>query len=161
MSTFEQQQEKNLRRGLVESQELGFEGRESKEQQEDKEMGAKERIEQTVVEVKNTKQRMKNIMVNMQQVIQAVRAIRQQLGLDETGDVPAVEKDQKTLEQLKEKLAGLEDQMDDLKLALKNEEVAQLRRSNPGMDDDQLEAMADERVRQILDQMGIGYTDSV
>ena len=104
MPSFEQQQEKKLRGDQAESQEAGFEGRESKEQQEDKEMGAKEKMEQTAVEVKNTKQRMQNIMVNMQQVIQAVRAIRQQLGLIDNGNVPAVKEDQKALDDLKKNL---------------------------------------------------------
>ena len=155
MSNFEQEQKKQLRRNASEGKEAGFENKESREAKEDKEMGAKERMEQTAVEVKNTKQRMQNIMVNMQQVIQAVQQIRKQLGLDESGDVPALQTDQKTLDELKQKLAGLEDQMDDLRLALKNEETAQLRQANPGMSDDELNKQVEKKVSEVLEKLGI------
>ena len=152
--SFEQQQEE-MRRRAAESREASFESKESKEGKEDKEMGAKERMEQTVVEVKNTKQRMKNIMVNMQQVLAAVRQIRQQLGLTGDGDVPAVQTDQKTLDELKKKLAGLEDQMDDLKLALKNEETSQVKQANPNIGQEELESVVEKRVKEVLVQLGV------
>jgi len=155
MSNFEQEQEKQLLHNASEGKEVGFENKESREAKEDKEMGAKERMEQTVVEVKNTKQRMQNIMINMQQILTAVRQIRQQLGLDEDGDIPAVQTDQKTLDELKEKLAGLEDQMDDLKLALKNEETTQLRQANPGMSEGELESQVEKRVNEVIEKLGI------
>lgn len=154
MSIFEKQTEERIHH-RTEGAEVGWEGRESKEQQEDKEMGAKERMEQAAVEVKNTKQRMKNIMVNMQQVVAAVRAIRQQLGLDASGDIPAVQKDKRILEELKQKLAGLLGQMADLKLALKQEETTQLRQMNPNLSEEQLEVEAEKRVQTILSKMGI------
>lgn len=155
MSIFEKQTEERLRYRQTEGAEAGWEERESKEQQEDKEMGAKERMEQTAVEVKNTKRRMRNIMVNMQQVMSAVRAIRQQLGLIDSGEVPAVKRDQRLLDELKKKLAGLLGRMADLKLALKQEETAKLRQMNPNLSQEQLEAEVRKRVRTILIEMGV------
>jgi len=141
----------------AESRDLGFESnKENKESKEEKELAAKERLEQTVVEVKNTKQRMKNIMNNMQQVIQAVRQIRQQLGLDgNDDDIPAVQRDQKTFEQLKVRLAELKDQLEDLKKALRAEEINHLREIEPETNEDEINLRADVIVEKALQAMGL------
>jgi len=140
-----------LRRNKKEGREVGFESKENKENQEEKELEAKEKMEQTVVEVKNTKQRMQNIMINMQQVIQAVRAIRQQLQIaTDEDEIPSVKSDKKNLEELKKKLAGLEDQIGDLRGALKQEEITQLREMNPAMSDEQLGVEAEKRVEKVM-----------
>jgi len=120
-----------MRRKGSEFRESSFENKESKEKEEDKQMEAKEKMELTIGEVKTTKSRMKNIIVNMQQVLQAVRQIRQQLGLNNNDDdIPAMKSDQKTLDELKLKLDGLMTQVSDLKLALKQEEIFRLRLKN-------------------------------
>ena len=144
-----------MRRKGSEFRESSFENKESKEKEEDKQMEAKEKMELTIGEVKNTKQRMKNIMVNMQQVLQAVRKIRQQLGLNNNDDdIPAVKSDQKTLDELKIKLDGLVDQMDDLKLAFKSEEIMRLRQIDPNMSKEELEKRANEAVDKMLRELG-------
>ena len=156
MSNFETNE--GIRRKGSEFKESSFENKESKEKEEDKIMEAKEKMELTIGEVKTTKSRMKNIAINMQQVLQAVRQIRQQLGLDDSEDnIPAVKRDKKTLEELQNKLKGLTEQMDDLKLALRAEEISRLRQLDPNMSEEQLEAEVEERVKQIFIQMDINY----
>ena len=141
------------RRGS-ENIESSLEAQEKKEEELEKKMAAKERAEKVGQEMKNTKKTMQNIMANIQQVLQAVRQIRQQLGLDTTNeDVPSVKRGQKTLEQLKQKLAGLMSQMDDLKSALKSEEITRLRQINPNLVEGELDRMADEAVKNIVSQI--------
>ena len=155
MSTFEQQQEEQYRRRHTESRELSIEAKE-KEEELEKKMAAKERAEKVGQEMKSTKKTMQNITANIKQVLLAVRAIRQQLGLDTTSDdVPSVKRDQKTLEQLKQKLAGLMSQMTDLKLALKSEEITRLRQMNADMSEEEMKSMADEAVKNILEKLGV------
>lgn len=153
ISSFETNE--NMFRKGSEFRESSFENKESKEKEEDKQMEAKEKMELTIGEVKNTKNRMKNIMVNMQQVLQAVRQIRQKLGLNNNDDdIPAVKSDQKTLNELKIKLDGLMNQVDDLKLALKNEEITRLRQLDLNLDKNELEKKANITVAKILEQFG-------
>jgi hypothetical protein len=141
------------RRGS-ENMELSLEAQEKKEEELEKKMAAKERAEKVGQEMKSTQKTMQNIMANIQQVLQAVRQIRQQLGLDiNNEDVPSVKSDQKTLEQLKQKLAGLISQMDDLKLALKSEEITRLRQINPNLVEEELGRMADKAVKNILSRI--------
>jgi len=153
MPIFEQQQEQ-LNRQRAESQEAGMESKEGREEKEAQEMGAKERMEKTVVEVKNTKQRMQNIMVNISQVLAAVRAIRAKLGLNQAGDVPAVQRDEATLAELKQKLSELMSQIGDLKLALKAEELARLRQADPNMNEQEMDKQANQSVDRILAELG-------
>ncbi len=148
----------SMRRKGSEFRESGFENKESKEKEEDKKMEAKEKMELTIGEVKNTKSRMKNIMVNMQQVLQAVRQIRQQLNLNNNDDdIPAVKSDQKTLDELKLKLADLMTQVSDLKLALRQEEIFRLRQIDPNMSNEELKKRADEAMEIML--MELGYME--
>lgn len=143
-----------MRRKGSEFRESSFENKESKEKEEYKQMEAKEKMELTIGEVKTTKSRMKNIMMNMQHVLQAVRQIRAQLGLSNNDDIPAVKSDQKTLDELKIKLNGLMDQIDDLKLAFKNEEIMRLRQIEPNMSSEELDKQASGAVEKILGELG-------
>ncbi len=156
MSNFEQQQEEQYRRQHAEGREANYEAKETQDEELEKKMAARERVEKVAQEVKSTKQRMQNIMVNIQQVIAAVRAIRTQLGLDQENEVPVIKKDKKTLEELKNKLTNLLGQVADLKLALENEEVARLRQINPNMSEKQLETEAKKGVAKILNDLGVG-----
>jgi len=138
------------RRGS-ENQELSSEAKEKQVEEMEKKLAARERAEKVGQEMKTTKKTMQNIMANIQQVLQAVRLIRQQLGLDTSSDdVPSVKRDQQTFEKLKQKLAGLMSQMTDLKLALKNEEITRLRQINSNMSEEELERQAEEAVRNIM-----------
>jgi len=155
MSYLESQDKKLSKKGSsTERGESNFESKETKEDKELKELGAKERIEQTAVEVKTTKQRMKNIMNNMQQVAQAVKQIRQQLGLiDSDDEVPSIVKDTKILEELKEKLKGLEDQMGDLKKELKYEEINRLKELNPEISHDEADLRAEQIANEVFQDL--------
>jgi len=118
-----------LNRRAAESREAGFETKEDKEKAELKKAAARERAETVSKEVKNTKQQIQNIMASMQQVIQAVAAIRAQLQLAQQheDDIPSVRHDKRRVGELNVKLMDLHSQLDGLKSALLEEEKKRLR----------------------------------
>ena len=69
--------ENELRRNRSEGREIGVEANKEKQAEEmEKKMGAKERAEKTVREVRTTQQQAQRVMGSMQQVVKAVAAIR-------------------------------------------------------------------------------------
>ena len=160
MKDFEKMQENELRRRAktAEGRELGVENsKESREQEELKKMAARERAEKTSREVKHTQKQMQNIMANMQQVIKAVQAIRQQLDLTEPDEnIPSVARDQKNLQILQSKLADLTGQLADLRLALFQEELKEVEKDGGGWSEEEKQAEAKKRVEEILKKLGLG-----
>ncbi|MSU75638.1 MAG: hypothetical protein EXS55_03945 [Candidatus Magasanikbacteria bacterium] len=139
------------RRNLSEGVELNAEAKEKQAEEAEKKMAAKERMEVTSKEIKNTKQQIQNIVANMQQVVKAVAAIRAQLQLVENDDViPSVQSDQRTLEGLRHKLAGLFGEIKDLRVALLAEEQKSVAEDNKGWGAEDIIQEARRRVAIIL-----------
>ena len=119
--------EHRRRVNAAEGRESGAEtAKEDKEKEELKKAAARERAERTSREIQSTRKRMQNIMANMQQVIKAVQAIRQQLDLTEPDEnIPSVARDRRTLESLQKKLNSLSGQLNNLRAALLQEELGE------------------------------------
>lgn len=144
----------------AESAELRMENKENQEGEEEKKMAARERAEQFSREVQNTKKQAQNILVNMQQVIKAVQMIRNQLGLS-GGQIPSVSQDEKTLKKLQEKLANLSDQLDDLKLALEQEEKKSISEEHPDWNQDLINAETKRRVEDLLQKLDLSENKKI
>lgn len=154
MSNIESEFKIYKNRQTMERGEVLPESSEKKEGEEEKKMAARERAEQFSREVQNTKKQVQHILVNMQQVVQAVRMIREQLGLGE-GRIPSVGQDEKNLVKLRKKLLDFNNQMDDLKKALEQEEERAVREEYPDWTDEALSTEAARRVVELLQKLGL------
>ncbi|MFA6486585.1 MAG: hypothetical protein WCT40_04450 [Candidatus Magasanikbacteria bacterium] len=149
----EKNQEALALRHTAEARDVGVETKEGREKAEAKKAGARERAEVVSKEVKNTKQQIQHIMANMQQVIAAVRAIREQLQLAKNGEdeaIPSVRRDEQRIVGLKNKLMDLKSQLGDLKIALLAEEINRLREENPDLAMAYAQKQAEESVDRIM-----------
>jgi hypothetical protein len=153
--SFEKESENLARRNRSESTESGFESKEKQDEALEKKLGAKERMEQVTHEVKTTKQQMQNIVMNMQQVVSAVAAIRAQLNLKSDTNIPSTEQDQRALEILQKKLQSLSGQLEDLKNALLVEEKRKITEENPGLSQAEVQSRAEDQVSAVLKQLGV------
>ncbi len=139
----------------TESRDIGTEVKDVRELTELKKAAAKERAETVSREVKNTKQQMQNIIANMQQVVKAVLAIRQMLGLDINEGIPMVQQDEKKVEELKKKLENLRGELSGLRNALLLEEIKNLEESGESFSENNVKREAEKRVDIILDSLGL------
>lgn len=159
MNNFEKIQDDELRRrsNVAEGREVSVESsKEGQENQELKKMGAMERVEKTSREVKSAQKQMQNIMANMQTVVKAVQAIRQQLELTEPDEnIPSVARDQKNLQALQKKLANLTGQLGDLKQVLLKEEYNEVKKEHSNWSEDQIKQESEKRVSVILEKLGL------
>lgn len=159
MNDFEKMNENELRRrgNAAEGRELGMEkGKEAQENEELKKMAAMERAEKTSREVKSTQKQMQNIMANMQAVVKAVQAIRQQLDITEPDEnIPSVARDQQSLKALQKKIASLTGQLEDLRMALFQEEYKEVKQAHGDWPEVQLQQETGKRVVNILQKLGL------
>lgn len=139
----------------TESRDIGTEVKDVRELTELKKAAAKERAETVSREVKNTKQQMQNIIANMQQVVKAVLAIRQMLGLDINEGIPMVQQDEKKVEELKKKLENLRGELSGLRNALLLEEIKNLEEFGESFSENNVKREAEKRVDIILDSLGL------
>ncbi|MDO8499862.1 MAG: hypothetical protein Q7S66_04350 [bacterium] len=152
MSSFEQAKSLESRRRTAEAAEVGIEATEKATEAAEKKMGARERVETISKEVQNTNQQIQNIMANMQQVVKVVQAIRRELGLAD-GSIPSVARDEEALKILKRKLAGLFSELDDLKLALQEEEARAVRSEHPDWGTAEVEVEAAARTERLMGEL--------
>ena len=95
---------------------------------EAKAAAARERAEYISKEVKQSRNQIKNIMVNMQMVIQAIRNLRAQLDLVASGDgAQSVEQDQARVDKLKKQVVRHLDDLERMRDDLIREEIERLR----------------------------------
>lgn len=154
MNPFEQENQER-RRNTAEGAELNAEAKEKQAEEAEKKMAAKERLEQTSREIKTTKNQIQNIVANMQQVVKAVAAIRAQLQLAASDDIPSVERDQKRLDALRHKLDGLFGEIKDLKAALLAEERKAVQEEAPDASAETITEEAERRVAAIIEKLEI------
>lgn len=160
MSEYEKMTESESYRARAnsrEGRELSAEQKEKAVEQAEKKLAAKERAEVVSKEIKTTKNQIQHIVANMSQVIKAVAAIRAQLGVTTTGGIPSVDRDEKILEELKKKLAGLMGEIKDLKVALLAEEIKSVKEELPDWNDAAVFAEAEQRANRILEILDINH----
>ncbi|HAZ28647.1 MAG TPA: hypothetical protein DCY48_02625 [Candidatus Magasanikbacteria bacterium] len=106
--------------------------KEGQEHQEGREAAAMERADILVREVKNTKKQMQNILLHVQDVLQAIRALRGQLELAETaGDPMSIVRDKAHVASLKAKLSTYQKELRNMRGDLLREQKQLLREQNP------------------------------
>ncbi|HAT04005.1 MAG TPA: hypothetical protein DCS29_04520 [Candidatus Magasanikbacteria bacterium] len=147
-------EQSELRRSR-EAQERAVESRESKEKEVSEDVKAAatmERADFLVKEVKGSKQQIQNIMLHMQQVLQAITALRQQLQIQTDDATNSVEQDKERVEKLKEKIAAHKDELLKMKDELITAQAEQIREGEgAGMSDEKLRERAQEMVERIME----------
>ena len=110
-----------------------------------------ERADFLVKEVKSGKQQIQNIMLHMQQVLQAITALRQQLQLQTDETASSVEQDKEHMERLKKKIAEHKDELLKMKDELIGAQTEEIRNGEgAGLSDIQLRMKAQEMVERIM-----------
>lgn len=102
------------------------------EKPEAKAAAARERAEYISKEVKQSRNQIKNIMLNMQAVMQAIKNLRAQLDLKTDDSVESVEQDRARLEKLKKQVAKYLDELEKMRDDLVREETERLRTEGGG-----------------------------
>ena len=135
------------------SVEAGRESRETKESEKDPELQAaasKERADYLVKEVKTNQQQVQNIAMHIAQVQQALKKLRAELQLSETGDSMSIEQDKARIELLKKQIGEYMHELVAMKEDLVLYEIEALRKKNTNMSDDMLRQQAFIRVGEVL-----------
>lgn len=135
--------------------EITREHKESKEKELDPEAARaamKERADYLVKEVKTNKQQMQNIMVHMQQVMAAIRTIRQQLQLATDDDaVSSVVHDSARIEKMKKQMMEYKDEL----LKMKDDLIAMQSRELEDAAPQLTKEQRDIEARNIIDRIYI------
>ena len=135
--------------------ERDYESRESKEGEVDAELkkaSAMEKADYLVKEVKTSKQQMQNIILNMQQVVQAIRQLRTQLQLvQDDNDPTSIQQDKKKVEELKFKIKDYIGEVEKMREDLIREEMEELKKGiGINMSEEDLRAKAEESVEKMI-----------
>jgi hypothetical protein len=111
-----------------------------------------ERADLLVKEVKQSKKQMQNIVLHIQQVMQAIRQLRTQLQLVASSDDPAsVKLDKEMIEKLKKKIALYGAELQNMRGDLVREQVEELKNGiGVGWTTEQLQQKAEEMVGEML-----------
>jgi len=119
---------------------------------EAKAAATRERAELLVKEVKSSKQQIQNIMLNVNQVLQAIKALRAQLQLatNDGDSISSVEQDKKSIEKLKKKIAGHTDELFKIKEELIVAHANQMAESQGIILTDELKEKAKNMVENLL-----------
>ncbi|OGH64540.1 MAG: hypothetical protein A3J66_01600 [Candidatus Magasanikbacteria bacterium RIFCSPHIGHO2_02_FULL_47_14] len=126
---------------------------ESKEAEVDPELQAaasKERADYLVKEVKSATQNMQNIILHMQQVQQAIAALRAQLQIANDDDAPSVVHDQARVSQLQQNIASFQDELKKMRGDLVQQKVEELKqRGSSYVSFDELQRLAEDEVNKL------------
>lgn len=147
--------EKN--RESARERERNYEVKENKEAETDKELqaaAALERADYLVGEVKSSKKQMQNIMVHMQQVLAAIKELREQLQLAPTsGDDASVVQDKKRVEQLKHQIAEYKDELSKMKDELIAGYMQEMQKKDESLSGEVYKQRAEELVKKIMQEI--------
>ncbi len=146
------QLEKERRLDNRESSRESRERHESKEGEVDPELQAaasKERADFLIKEVKTTKQTMQNIVLHMQQVQQAITALRAQLQIANDDDAPSVLHDQARVSQLQQHISSFQDELKKMRGDLVKQKIEELKQRSSYLSFDELQRLAEQEVDRI------------
>jgi hypothetical protein len=132
------------------------ESRESREAESDEELkagAAMERADFLVKEVKQSKQQMQNIVLHMQQVTDAIRKLRQELALADSGGPASVARDKKRIDALKEKIKAYRREILDMREDLIREQAEELKKSGFTENANVLRGEAERLVEELMNQI--------
>lgn len=144
-------------RELSRERERNYESKESKEAETDKELqaaAALERADFLVGEVKSSKKQMQNIVVHMQQVLAALKALREQLQISTSTEDNSIVQDKKRVDELKKKIADYKDELLKMKDELVVAQMQDLQKLDANMSDVALRERAEKLVNEIMQETG-------
>lgn len=144
-------------RELSRERERNYESKESKEGETDKELqaaAALERADFLVGEVKSSKKQMQNIVVHMQEVLAALKALREQLQISTSTEDNSIVQDKKRVDELKKKIADYKDELLKMKDELVAAQMQDLRKIDANMSDVALRERAEQMVNKIMQETG-------
>ena len=149
--SFESEQEGRLRRKSREAQAESRESREGEVDEELKVAAAMERADYLSKEIKSSKKQMQNIILNMQQVKQAIADLRAELQLAAQDSDSSVQQDERNIERIKEKIAGFQEEIVKMRGDLVREQMEELKAGiGVGMMPDQLQQKAESMVDEFI-----------
>lgn len=144
----------NSRRRSAEARERGVESEKTKEGEVDAELkqaALMERADFLLKEVKTSQKQMQNILLNIQQVLNLIRQLREQLRLAGNPNEPSsVIQDRQKVEELKKKIAGYSIELEKMRGDLAREQMEELRKLNNNLSDTELKKKAEEMVEEMI-----------
>ncbi|MBI2990028.1 MAG: hypothetical protein HYY51_02440 [Candidatus Magasanikbacteria bacterium] len=152
----ERQYERNRRSREV--AERDFETREAKEEfgKELEAGAAMERADVLVREVKSSKKQVQNIMIHMQEVLKALKELREQLQLTQTEEDASVLQDKKRISDLQERISQYKDELKKMRGDLVREQINVLReQKRTDLSEVMLIKQAEEMVSAMMREVGL------
>jgi hypothetical protein len=132
------------------------EQKETKEGEADEEIkraAAMERVDYLAKEVKQSRRQMQNIVLNMQQVMAAIRALRKELALTDRSDPASVAQDKQRIAELKKKIQGHQEEIRGMREDLVREQVEMLRDEGFAGAEEALRAKAEGVVEELIQRI--------
>lgn len=134
-----------------EKRESNYENKENEISEELKAAAKMERVDFLTKEIKSGNQQIKNIMIHMTQVLNAIKILRQQLQLKDENkekDSISVDQDKKQIEKIKKKLSSYKDEIIKMKDDLIKIEINNLKEGkNKNID---IKKEAEKNINEIL-----------
>lgn len=131
--------------------------KESKEQEVDPELAkasVMERADILVKEVKTNQKQLQNIALHMQQVMAAIKQLRQQLQIqDDDQDPSSIQHDKEKAEQLKKKIGDYIVDLEGMKDDILRDMVKDLKKQNYPAPDEELLRIAEMRYNHIMKEV--------
>lgn len=109
-----------------------------------------ERAEIIVKEVKSNKQQMQNILMHMGQVQKAIKDLRKQLALEDSGDAASVSQDAEAVARLKKQIAEYREEILAMQDDLLRAQLSELAETQPDLSASEREQMARSTVDQMI-----------
>lgn len=135
-----------------EKREMSFENREAEQDEELKAAAQMERVDFLTKEIKSGNQQIKNIMLHMNEVLNAIKLLRTQLQLPTKNDNDSelsIEQDKKQLEKIKNKIKNYKNEILKMKNDLLKIQIEVLREEKIFSEND-LQNEAEKRVEELL-----------
>ncbi|MFA5211592.1 MAG: hypothetical protein WC414_03820 [Patescibacteria group bacterium] len=133
-----------------EKREMSFENREAEQDEELKAAAQMERVDFLTKEIKSGNQQIKNIMLHMNEVLNAIKLLRTQLQLPAKNDDDlSIEQDKKQLEKIKNKIKNYKNEILKMKNDLLKIQIEVLREEKIFSEND-LQNEAEKRVEELL-----------
>lgn len=113
-----------------------------------------ERADILVKEVKTNQKQLQNIALHMQQVMAAIKQLRQQLQIqDDDEDPSSIQHDKEKVEQLKKKIGEYIADLEGMKDAILRDLVLDLKKQKYPASDEELQRIAEMRYNKIIEEV--------
>lgn len=147
------------KRIVQESREFDHEKHESREDRESAELkaaAAMERADFLSKEVKTSQNQMQNIIMHMQQVMNAIKKLRAELDLpgEDLGEATSVEEDHRRVKKLQEQIHVYRSELEAMREDLIKEQIQEIAKQQPNQIPSKIEELAKAKVEKIYMELG-------